>query len=218
MEQGTAFWECSKGGYAWYHRATWKPKGTYSHESAAKTQFLLWSKLIKYRREKNQAAQRGKSHLWKDVPRKETVWVLEWLSQTWLSASESAVVLFFFFFPVNAMFIETTVIWMRTSGINSHGNKQLLWRWAVGLMAPSVCHIVSLLASIFLPLPPAPWAVLSILPSWVSPGPSVLHFADLSITWWGPWAAWWEEGTALRSCLNVLISRVQLRDPLHVDI
>lgn len=41
---------------------------------------------------------------------------------------------------------------MSTSGINSHGNKQLLWRRAVGLMAPSVCCTVSLLASVLAPL------------------------------------------------------------------
>lgn len=44
---------------------------------------------------------------------------------------------------------------MNTSDINSHGNKQMLWRWAVGLMAPSVCHIVSLhLSSFPCPRPP----------------------------------------------------------------
>lgn len=168
---------------------------------------------VKYRKRKTMLHRGEKSPL-KRCSQQIKVWVPEWLYKL---GSLPLNQLEYFFKKILLMFIETTVTWMSTSGINSHGNKQLLWRWAFGLMAPSVCYIVSLLASAFLPLPPAPWAVLSILPSWVSPGPSVLHFADLPITWWGPWAAWWEEGTALRSCLNVLISRVQLGNPLHAD-
>lgn len=193
----------------------WNPKGRIPMSLRPRPSFFFDVKLIKYRREKNHAAQRGKksplkrcSQQIKSVGSRMAVTNLALC--LWIGWST-------FLKKILLMFIETTVTWMSTSGINSHGNKQLLWRWAFGLMAPSVCYIVSLLASAFLPLPPPPWAVLSILPSWVSPGPSVLHFADLPITWWGPWAAWWEEGTALRSCLNVLISRVQLRDPLHAD-